>query len=79
MRQGVAAIFGPLNGETATHVQSICDAMEIPHIETRWDFHLKEKHRDYSVNLYPHHSSLGQVSQNKILQWLAVISSLYRI
>ena len=34
------------------HVQSICDAMEIPHIETRWDFRLKRV--DYSINLYPH-------------------------
>lgn len=58
LRTGVAGIFGPQSENTANHVQSICDAMEIPHIETRWDFKLT---RDaYSVNLYPHPSTLSQ-------------------
>ncbi len=35
LRSGVAALFGPQSGTTSSHVQSICDAMEIPHIETR--------------------------------------------
>ena len=38
LRSGVAALFGPQSGTTSSHVQSICDAMEIPHIETRWDY-----------------------------------------
>ncbi|XP_068244028.1 glutamate receptor ionotropic, kainate 2-like isoform X5 [Palaemon carinicauda] len=57
LKSGVAAILGPQSGQTSAHVQSICDALEIPHIENRWDFRLT---RDaYSVNLYPHPSSLA--------------------
>eukprot|EP00094_Tigriopus_californicus_P003973 TCALIF_03827-PA protein Name:"Similar to GRIK2 Glutamate receptor ionotropic, kainate 2 (Macaca fascicularis)" AED:0.16 eAED:0.16 QI:0/0.7/0.45/1/0.8/0.81/11/0/556 len=58
LRSGVAALFGPQSGTTSSHVQSICDAMEIPHIETRWDYRLKRD--DYSVNLYPHPQSISK-------------------
>ena len=60
LRSGVAALFGPQSGTTSSHVQSICDAMEIPHIETRWDYRLRRD--EYSVNLYPHPSALSKVS-----------------
>ena len=33
---GVMALFGPRSGTTSAHVQSICDSLEIPHVETRW-------------------------------------------
>lgn len=29
LRTGVAAIFGPQSSQTASHVQSICDTMEV--------------------------------------------------
>ncbi|KAK7053103.1 hypothetical protein SK128_020197 [Halocaridina rubra] len=58
VRSGVSAIFGPQSPKTSAHVQSICDALEIPHIETRWDYRLRRD--DYSVNLYPHPSSLSK-------------------
>ena len=61
LRSGVAALFGPQSGTTSSHVQSICDAMEIPHIETRWDFRLKRD--DYSINLYPHPRTISKVSE----------------
>ena len=62
LRSGVAALFGPQSGTTSSHVQSICDAMEIPHIETRWDYRLKRD--DYSVNLYPHPTAISKVRKN---------------
>lgn len=34
--KGVAAIFGPQSVETRGIVESICEAMEIPHIQTTW-------------------------------------------
>ncbi|KAK9498544.1 hypothetical protein O3M35_003153 [Rhynocoris fuscipes] len=52
LRSGVAAIFGPQSSQTASHVQSICDTMEIPHLETRWDYRLRRE--SCLVNLYPH-------------------------
>ena len=64
LRSGVAALFGPQSGTTSSHVQSICDAMEIPHIETRWDYRLKRD--DYSVNLYPHPTAISKV---RVLPW----------
>ncbi|XP_069951466.1 glutamate receptor ionotropic, kainate 2-like [Cherax quadricarinatus] len=69
LNTGVAAIFGPQSGQTSDHVQSICDALEIPHIENRWDFRLS---RDaYSVNLYPHPSTLAKAYMDvlKTLGW----------
>ena len=59
LRTGVASIFGPKSEKSANHVQAICDALEVPHIETRWDF--KNTRDAYSLNLYPHPRSLGQV------------------
>lgn len=61
---GIAGVFGPRSESTANHIESICDAMEIPHIETRWDYKLN---RDaFSINLYPHPFSLGQVRWNLV-------------
>ena len=60
LRIGVAGIFGPQSENTANHVQSISDAMEVPHIETRWNYKLNRD--EYSVNLYPHPSSLSKVN-----------------
>lgn len=59
LRSGVAAIFGPQSAHTASHVQSICDTMEIPHLETRWDYRLRRQ--SCLVNLYPHPTTLSKV------------------
>ncbi|XP_058809851.1 glutamate receptor ionotropic, kainate 2-like [Phymastichus coffea] len=58
LKTGIAAIFGPQNAHTASHIQSICDTMEIPHLETRWDFRLKRE--GCLVNLYPHPTTLSK-------------------
>ncbi|KAK1127279.1 hypothetical protein K0M31_003823 [Melipona bicolor] len=62
LRSGVAAIFGPQSAHTASHVQSICDTMEIPHLETRWDYRLRRQ--SCLVNLYPHPTTLSKVRTN---------------
>ena len=36
--KGVVAIFGPLSKPSSEHIKSITDSMEIPYIETRWNF-----------------------------------------
>ena len=61
----MAGLFGPQSSSTSSHVQSICDTLEIPHIETRWDYRMKRE--DYSVNLYPHPHALGQVRRGFFL------------
>ena len=35
MQHGALAIFGPSDQHLGAHVQSICDALEIPHLEVR--------------------------------------------
>lgn len=63
LRMGVAAIFGPQSAHTASHVQSICDTMEVPHLETRWDYRLRRE--SCLVNLYPHPSTLSKVTNTR--------------
>ena len=65
LKAGMAGLFGPQSSSTSSHVQSICDTLEIPHIETRWDYRMKRE--DYSVNLYPHPLALGQVSARLVV------------
>ena len=36
--KGVVAILGPLSQSSSEHVRSITDSLEIPFIETRWNY-----------------------------------------
>ncbi|XP_063242515.1 glutamate receptor ionotropic, kainate 2 [Bacillus rossius redtenbacheri] len=67
LRSGVAAIFGPQSAQTASHVQSICDTMEIPHLETRWDYRLRRE--SCLVNLYPHPTTLSMAYVDLVKAW----------
>ncbi|RXG61714.1 Glutamate receptor ionotropic, kainate 2 [Armadillidium vulgare] len=46
--------------------------MEVPHVETRWDYRLRRD--DYSVNLYPHPSSLSKayLDMVRLFHWKSV-------
>nr|CAH7747485.1 unnamed protein product [Callosobruchus chinensis] len=59
LRDGVAGLFGPSSEFSSTYVQSICDAKEIPHIETHCNFNIKRN--DSLVNLHPHPKSLSNL------------------
>jgi glutamate receptor, ionotropic, invertebrate len=67
MRNGVAAILGPSSMSTAAHVQSMCDAMEIPHIDTRWESRIRRA--QYTINLHPHPSSLSKAYWDVVNGW----------
>lgn len=67
LRTGVAAIFGPQSPQTASHVQSICDTMEVPHLETRWDYRLRRE--SCLVNLYPHPTTLSKAYVDLVKSW----------
>lgn len=73
LRLGVAAVFGPQSAQISSHVQSICDTMEIPHLETRWDYKLRRE--SCLVNLYPHPTVLSKVTLIYLL-WFIVLSLL---
>lgn len=67
LRSGVAAIFGPQSAHAASHVQSICDTMEMPHLETRWDYRLRRE--SCLVNLYPHPTTLSKAYVDIVKAW----------
>ncbi|XP_055684018.1 glutamate receptor ionotropic, kainate 2 isoform X2 [Lutzomyia longipalpis] len=58
LKSGVAAIIGPQTPTSAVHVQSICDAKEMPHIETRWE---PVPNGMPSLNIHPHAQTLSRV------------------
>ena len=57
LQEGVLGIFGPRSVEASTHVQSTCEVLNIPHLETRFDYRLEPA--NHSTNLYPKPTSLG--------------------
>ena len=68
LQKGVAAIFGPQNEASASHIRSITDVAEIPFIDTRW--HMQPVNpilttsigrSDYTVNLHPDASTLSKL------------------
>ncbi len=55
---GIAAIFGPRNHDIAGHINSMCNTLEIPHIEVRLEPHMDELQL-FSMNLYPDTTQLS--------------------
>ncbi|XP_030379400.1 glutamate receptor ionotropic, kainate 2 [Scaptodrosophila lebanonensis] len=49
VERGVQAIFSPTDSVLATHINSICDALDIPDIERRSD----TKTQEFSINVHP--------------------------
>lgn len=67
LKNGVAGIFGPSSCVTSDIVQSICDALEIPHAETRSD--LETSRDELSINLYPKPSILAKAFIDLVKAW----------
>uniref|UniRef100_A0A9J7ZCN2 Glutamate receptor n=1 Tax=Cyprinus carpio carpio TaxID=630221 RepID=A0A9J7ZCN2_CYPCA len=57
---GVAAIFGPSHSSSANAVQSICNALGVPHIQTKWKHQASDNRDSFYVSLYPDFSSLSR-------------------
>ncbi|KAL5010168.1 hypothetical protein ScPMuIL_012473 [Solemya velum] len=67
IKEGVAAIFGPVTSLSSAHVQSICNTYELPHIQFHWD---SRDTRDYfSISVYPHYLTLSRAYRDLILYW----------
>ena len=56
---GVAAIFGPRSPALAGHINSMCNSLEIPHLESRMEPRLDQSNL-FSVNLFPETSQLSR-------------------
>ena len=67
-----SAIFGPQDTLLGNHIQSLCDALEIPHLEARLD--LEPQVKEVSINLYPNARLIGQAIRDLVtyLNWTSV-------
>lgn len=57
---GVAAVFGPSHSSSVSAVQSICNALEVPHIQTRWKHPSVDNKDNFYINLYPEYTSISR-------------------
>lgn len=51
IESGIHAVFGPFNAILGVHIHSICDALDIPHMESR--IHHNVANTEFSINLNP--------------------------
>lgn len=61
----MVAIFGPKSKASSSHTCNICDAKEIPYIDTYFDMQAKRS----VVNLYPSHETLGTLLMDIVNVW----------
>ena len=60
-------MFGPIKQIPRAHVQSICNAFEIPHLQAQWD---PRDIRDYfSISVYPDALTLSTAYADLIKEW----------
>merc|ERR1712128_228427 len=82
LEKGVVAIFGPISKPSSEHIKYITDSMEIPYIETRWNYRSQKvigQAGDYAINLHPDITTLGSAYLDLIeaYQW-KTITILYQ-
>ncbi|KAJ8957106.1 hypothetical protein NQ318_007321 [Aromia moschata] len=72
MEFGVQAIFGPSDPILGAHIQSICEALDVPHLETRIDFEPLSK--ELSINLHPSQEHMNRAFKDLMtfLNWTKV-------
>lgn len=57
---GVVAVFGPSHSSSVSAVQSICNALEVPHIQTRWKHPSVDNKDTFFINLYPEYTAIAR-------------------
>lgn len=57
---GVGAVFGPSHSSSVSAVQSICNALEVPHIQTRWKHPSVDNKDSFYINLHPEYTSISR-------------------
>ncbi|XP_060574773.1 glutamate receptor ionotropic, kainate 2-like isoform X2 [Ruditapes philippinarum] len=67
MKEGIAAVFGPITKIPRAHVQSICNSYEIPHLNAQWD--ARDSNDYYSISVYPEYNKLSQAYANLLKHW----------
>nr|XP_056714867.1 glutamate receptor ionotropic, kainate 1 isoform X1 [Euleptes europaea] len=64
---GVAALFGPSHSSSVSAVQSICNALEVPHIQTRWKHPTVDNKDSFYINLYPDYAAISKAVLDLVL------------
>ncbi|XP_066905521.1 glutamate receptor ionotropic, kainate 2 isoform X2 [Halyomorpha halys] len=72
VESGVQGMFGPWEAGLGAHVQSLCEALDLPHMEARLD--LDPGFRELSINLHPPQNYLNDAVKDLIsfLNWTRV-------
>ncbi|XP_018397757.1 PREDICTED: glutamate receptor ionotropic, kainate 2 [Cyphomyrmex costatus] len=72
LSRSVQGIFGPSDPLLGAHIQSICEALDVPHLEARIDF--EPTFKEFSINLYPAQDHLNKAFKDLIsfLNWTRV-------
>lgn len=65
LRNGVAAIFGPLSASASMHCTNICDSKDIPYVDFRWDADTKPP----VINMQLHPDTLALVFVDLVKAW----------
>ncbi|BFF90889.1 glutamate receptor ionotropic kainate 3 [Drosophila madeirensis] len=63
LRQNLVAVFGPTTNLAARHAMSICDAKELPFLDTRSDFDAQLP----TINLHPHPATLSVALKDMVM------------
>ncbi|KAM9321279.1 glutamate receptor ionotropic, kainate 1 [Gastrophryne carolinensis] len=64
---GVAALFGPSHSSSVSAVQSICNALEVPHIQTRWKHPSVDNKDMFFINLHPDYAAISRAVLDLVL------------
>jgi Receptor family ligand binding region len=69
IKSNLIKIGPPTDPLLSPHIQSICEALDIPHLETRFDIDTGAK--EFSINLYPQQQKLNDaiLETVKYLNW----------
>ncbi|KAM4796614.1 glutamate receptor ionotropic, kainate 1 isoform 2-T2 [Rhinophrynus dorsalis] len=66
---GVAALFGPSHSSSVSAVQSICNALEVPHIQTRWKHPSVDNKDTFFINLHPDYAAISRAVLDLVLYY----------
>lgn len=71
MSMGVAAIFGPMSGPSASHVQTVSTRLDVPHVEARLDCRdeAAKAHDRIAINIFPHCQTLNRALADLLDHW----------
>ncbi|XP_037578105.1 glutamate receptor ionotropic, kainate 2 [Dermacentor silvarum] len=65
--RGVGAVFGPMSSMSGEHVSDVCNSLNVPHVETRWD--PAQEAYDDSLNLFPDPAVLAEAYVALMSHW----------